>query len=228
MALTTCPDCNSEVSANAPSCPKCGSPLKAPPAETKKRGPVKTCCLLFAGLMGLAVVASVVQRASMTPEERQAQDAKMAQQRADREAASAKAKAESEAAKVPAKVGEVVRDAYFEVTVNRVSSADRIGNEFAGQDAGPGNTFLVMNVTIRNVDSEARFFQDGRLWVTHGGKELEFDASETVLADGWIVFENLNPLTTVTGNVAFKVPSPTPRPIYWQPGRGEKRILVLP
>ena len=27
MALTTCPDCGTEVSEQAPSCPKCGRPM---------------------------------------------------------------------------------------------------------------------------------------------------------------------------------------------------------
>lgn len=242
MALTKCPDCSAEVSANAPTCPKCGSPIKggaAPQAAAPKKGGfLKTCCLGFVGLMVLAVVASLVKDANMTPEEKKAREEKRAQDKAQADAAREKAKAEAdakkaqdaadaEAARKPARVGEAVKDRYFEVTVNRVSTASRIGNEFAGSSAGAGNTFLVMSITIKNVDTEARVFDDGRLWVTHGGKELEFDASETVLDEGWIVFENLNPLTTVTGNIAFKVPDSLPKPIYWQPGRGDKRILIL-
>lgn len=242
MALAKCPDCSAEVSANAPTCPKCGSPLKGAPQVTppKKRGLLTTCCLgsvvLFVGFAILSVIVSAAHEANMTPEEKRARDERLAQAEKDRkerqaqaDAARAQAAADAEAAKKPARVGEAIRDRYFEVTVNQVSAARQIGsNQFTTKEAGAGNVFLVMNITIKNVDTEARVFADGRLWVTHGGKELEFDASERVLGDeGWIVFENLNPLTTVTGNIAFKVPDPLPRPVYWQPGRGDKRILVV-
>src|SRR5262245_27946129 len=49
MALTTCPDCKSQVSDRAPSCPKCGRPISAITVEqTGKRW--KAAELLFAML----------------------------------------------------------------------------------------------------------------------------------------------------------------------------------
>lgn len=235
MAIINCSECGTEVSSNAEKCPKCSNPIsgrqpqQAAPAQApqkKKMGLLKGCCLAFAGLMVLSVIASIVQDANMTPEEKKARAEQRAQAKAEREKAAAeRAAAKAEASK-PAGVGEPVSTRYFEVTVNRAYTTPAIGDEFTGENAGQGNTFLVMNITIKNTDSEARIFNDGSLFVTHQGKELEFDASESVMADGWIVFENLNPLTSVTGNIAFKVPDPLPQPVYWQPGRSEKRILL--
>jgi len=36
MALINCPDCNQEVSDIAPTCPKCGRPLKTAPTQRQK------------------------------------------------------------------------------------------------------------------------------------------------------------------------------------------------
>jgi len=41
MALITCPDCNKEVSENAPTCPNCGSPLKTTPPPNASPLPAK-------------------------------------------------------------------------------------------------------------------------------------------------------------------------------------------
>lgn len=49
MALTKCPDCGSEISTEAPSCPKCGRPN----AQPKKTSPMAAGC----GVIVLAVIA---------------------------------------------------------------------------------------------------------------------------------------------------------------------------
>lgn len=38
MALIQCPDCNKDVSSNAPSCPKCGAPIAAFSRKSIRRG----------------------------------------------------------------------------------------------------------------------------------------------------------------------------------------------
>lgn len=110
MALINCSECGTEVSSNAEKCPKCSNPIsgsqpqQAPqaigeqaPEPPKKRGPLKSCCLLFAGLVVFSMVVTAIKEANMTPEQRKAQAAERAEARADYQKRSAERKANREA-----------------------------------------------------------------------------------------------------------------------------------
>ena len=68
MALLTCPDCQSQVSSEAPSCPKCGRPRSAtlsgqgsrppapPPLPSSAQKRPSKLVLVLAGLVFLALV----------------------------------------------------------------------------------------------------------------------------------------------------------------------------
>ena len=58
MALTTCPECNKEVSSAALACPHCAHPLKAPKPSTARL--VLNGIGLFVGLIIMAVVLVTV------------------------------------------------------------------------------------------------------------------------------------------------------------------------
>lgn len=45
MALTQCPDCGSDVSTEAPACPKCGRPI-TPQKQQRKTSPLASGCLV--------------------------------------------------------------------------------------------------------------------------------------------------------------------------------------
>lgn len=49
MPLITCPDCESEISDTAPTCPRCGRPTRRPAVQTIEQTgkPWKTAQLLF-------------------------------------------------------------------------------------------------------------------------------------------------------------------------------------
>ncbi len=67
MALLACPDCNSEVSDQAPACPKCGRPIAGvaptPPAAAAQTSPAANAPTTRAGIsakrIGIAVAAIV-------------------------------------------------------------------------------------------------------------------------------------------------------------------------
>lgn len=72
MGLIICPDCKSEISDQAPQCPKCGRPRSPAPTETrapKKRfGCLGIGCLSIIGLAVLiALISSLTQRDSGPP-----------------------------------------------------------------------------------------------------------------------------------------------------------------
>jgi hypothetical protein len=99
-----------------------------------------------------------------------------------------------------------------------------------GTTAEAGNAFLVLDVTIKNTDTEGRRFVEGSLVVTVAGRQLVFDHTETVVTGtGFLWLETLNPLTTRRGKVVYMIPDRLEGDAYWVPGRDDKRIsLKLP
>ena len=67
---------------------------------------------------------------------------------------------------------------------------------------------------------------EGEVRTSHNGKWLKFESPEPVLSDDFITFDVLNPLTSVRGKVAFKVPAQLEGPFYWIPPRTNGRIKL--
>ena len=70
---------------------------------------------------------------------------------------------------------------------------------------------------------------DGSVWVNYNGKDYEFDKSETIMAEGYgLLLDQINPLTSKTTNLVYKIPAEVKGEAYWQPGRAsdDERILL--
>ena len=122
------------------------------------------------------------------------------------------------------KVGEVLKTEYFEIVVNKVQVKDRVstGNEFSDLKPENGNSYLIINATFKNTDEESRMLVDGSVWINYNGKNYEFDKSETILAEGWgLLLDQINPLTSKTTNLVYKIPTEIKGEAYWQPGRSD-------
>ena len=129
------------------------------------------------------------------------------------------------------KVGEVLKTDYFDITVNKVEVKDRVstGNEFSDLKPEDGNSYLIINATFKNTDSESRMLMDGSVWINYNGKDYEFDKSEPIMAEGWgLLLDQINPLTSITTNLVYKIPTEVKGEAYWQPGRSDddQRILL--
>lgn len=124
----------------------------------------------------------------------------------------------------------VLTTEYFEIQVNKVSIKKSVitGNQYANIKQEQGNKFLIFNITFKNIDDESRTFYEGEIIIDYKGKDYRFDKSETVLADGWGTFlDQINPLTTKTTNLVFKIPDEINGKIYWEPGRNSKGKMFL-
>ncbi len=128
------------------------------------------------------------------------------------------------------KVGEILTTNHFEVQVNKVSIKDRVstGNEFANIASEEGNQFLIFNITFKNIDNESRTFFEGEVIINSGGTDYKFDKSEMVMLDGWGSFlDQLNPLTSKSTNLVFKIPTEIKGDVYWKPGRNSAGKMFL-
>ncbi|MEI6266090.1 MAG: DUF4352 domain-containing protein [Sphingobacteriia bacterium] len=126
-------------------------------------------------------------------------------------------------------IGQTLQTEYFSVTVNKVSINDRVntGNEFADLKAEQGNKYLIINATFKNTDQESRMIVDGSVWINYNGKDYEFDKSETVMLEGWgTMLDQINPLTSKTTNLVYKIPAEITGTALWNPGRSDKDQVI--
>jgi hypothetical protein len=124
-------------------------------------------------------------------------------------------------------IGDTVKTSYFDVTVNSLSFSKVAGtNEFSRVNAGDGNHFAILNITIKNTDTEGRSLLAGEMRADYNGKQLKFDDAQVILEDGFLSFETLNPLTKITGNVVFKLPEELQTGLSYLPPRSDLLIRL--
>jgi hypothetical protein len=127
-------------------------------------------------------------------------------------------------------IGQVLHTEYFDISVNKVALKDRVntGNEFVNLKPEQGNMYLIINATFKNVDNESRMLMDGSVWINYNGKDYEFDKSETVMLEGWgLMLDQINPLTSKTTNLVYKIPAEIKGNAFWQPGRADEDQRIL-
>lgn len=119
-------------------------------------------------------------------------------------------------------IGQPLKTEYFEITVNKANLTDRIntGNQFTDLDAESDINYLVLNTTFKNIDNESRMIIEGSIWINYNGKDYEFDKSEVIMLEDWnLALATINPLTSKTGNIVYKIPKEIKGDAYYQPGR---------
>jgi hypothetical protein len=118
------------------------------------------------------------------------------------------------------KVGETARSGMFEVRLNSFKTTKQIYTELSVENAEPGNVYALLNVTVRCVDKESRFYMSGSLHIEDNGRELLFDNEELMLGLDSPAGQ-LNPYTEKSGYVVFLIPERlSGAKMIWQPGRG--------
>lgn len=127
-------------------------------------------------------------------------------------------------------IGQALKTEYFEVTVSKAILTKKLntGNEYTDEQAGEGNQFLVMTTTFKNIDKESRMIMDGTVFINYNGKDYEFDKSETVMAEGYGLFlDQINPLTSKTTKLVYKLPAEIKGPAYYKPGRANDNEKIF-
>lgn len=128
-------------------------------------------------------------------------------------------------------IGQTLKTDYFEVTVSKAELTNKVktGNEYSDVTAEQGNQFLIMTTTFKNIDNESRMLIDGSVFINYNGKDYEFDKSEMIAAEGFGLFlDQMNPLTSKTTKLVYKLPSEIKGPAYYKPGRaGDDEKIFL-
>jgi len=127
------------------------------------------------------------------------------------------------------KMGETLPTDYFDVTVNKVSIENNVntGNEFADLKAEPGSRYLIINATFKNNSNESRTLIDGEVLINYNGTDYKYDKSETIMLEGWgLMLDQINPLTTKTTNLVYKIPAELKGKAYYRPGRSGNDDLI--
>jgi len=125
---------------------------------------------------------------------------------------------------------ETLKTDYFDVTVNSVKVEDHVntGDEFTNIPKEDGAKFLILDLSIKNTDSESRTMYDGDILVNFNGKDFKFDHAETILADGWgILLDQINPLMTKKTKVVYKIPAELKGPAFYNPGRADANQKIF-
>ena len=127
------------------------------------------------------------------------------------------------------KVGETLPTEYFEVTVNKVSVKNTVstGNEFSNLPAESGTRYLIINTTFKNISNESRSLFDGEVLVNYNGKDYTFDKAEPMMIEGWgLMLDEINPLTTKTTNLVYKIPAELKGTAFYNPARSGSDDLI--
>jgi hypothetical protein len=100
-------------------------------------------------------------------------------------------------------------------------------SRFEDKEPAPGDSFVVLDVSVRNPGRDTRVFNAGPLVVVAGGREHRFDTPENIIADGYLLLEALKPGSSVHGRIVYEVPVDLDGAMYWLPGNGQ-RLPVQP
>ncbi|HYE56266.1 MAG TPA: DUF4352 domain-containing protein [Chitinophagaceae bacterium] len=122
------------------------------------------------------------------------------------------------------KIGQVLKTDYFDVTVNSAEVSDHVntGDEMTSVPKEEGAKFLIIDLTLKNTDTESRMMIDGDVLINYNGKELKFDNTELIAEEGWgIIMDQINPLMTKKTKVVYKIPAEVKGPAYYNPGRSD-------
>lgn len=129
-----------------------------------------------------------------------------------------------------AQIGQTATSGQFAVTLHSFRLSEVAGRGFGAEQAGPGAIYALLDITVKCVDSESRWYAPGDLFVTHDGRELKFDKQEVILGLNSVVGA-INPLTEQRGMVVIKLPKEAAQSkLTWNPGRsfGGLRFTLNP
>jgi hypothetical protein len=104
------------------------------------------------------------------------------------------------------KVGDEVQAGNLSFKVNSVKKADQVGDDVMNKKAD--GVFLIVNVTVKNNDKEARTIDTNLFKLVSGSTSYNASAEADMYAnkDNSFFLKQLNPGVSTTGNIVFDIP----------------------
>jgi hypothetical protein len=128
-------------------------------------------------------------------------------------------------------MGDVLKTSMFEWKVTSKQKRNSITSDgLTLLDPKEGQSYLVIYLEAKNVDSESRTFSDdGILWIRPTGKKkmIQYDNSETVFTDNFnLTMQTVNPFITAKRKVVFAVPDGLEGEHFYQPPRASSKERI--
>jgi hypothetical protein len=115
----------------------------------------------------------------------------------------------------------------LQIALDGAHMADRIKvSGFDAKQPASGNRFVVLDVDVRNTDSQPRVFSEGKLVAIDEHRERTFSTPVNIFADGYLQLQVLQPSARARGKIVYEVPDNMKGVLYWVPGEGGERILL--
>ena len=99
---------------------------------------------------------------------------------------------------------------------------------FDDKQPAKGNHFVVLDVAVRNTDTQPRVFSEGQIIASDASRERSFTTPVNIFADGYLQLQVLPPSTAARGKIVYEVPDDARGVLYWVPGGDTQRILLHP
>lgn len=117
---------------------------------------------------------------------------------------SAATKAEAKAEETVTKIGDTLKVGDVEFTVNGKETATNVGGQYGSNSQG---TYLILDVTVKNVGNEAITTDTSFFKLKNGEKTYEADSTASMHTDLELKFflQQVNPDLSNTGKVVFDV-----------------------
>jgi len=117
-------------------------------------------------------------------------------------------------------IGQTASGERFAVTLHSFALRDAVGYGAIRHQAPLGTVFAVLEVSVKCIDNESRWYAPGDLIASIGGQTLKFDKHENLLGVTQF-FGQINPLTEQKGLIVFNLPVEAANAeLVWHPGRG--------
>jgi hypothetical protein len=129
-------------------------------------------------------------------------------------------------------MGQSLPARYFEVMAEQVAVFDKLSgsNLFVSIAKEDSSRYLVIDLILKNRDTESKLMPDGELLIENGSEKMKFDHSETILKEGWgQLMDNTGPGITNKTKLVYKIPGGASGKAYYYPDilYSEDRIFLM-
>jgi hypothetical protein len=125
--------------------------------------------------------------------------------------------------------GDTLHTDFFDVTLlqHEILKGINTGNEYTTIYPDKDSKYLGLKVKYKNTDTESRMLGIGAVYIRYNNKGYTFDHLEQVLSKNWLTgIEQLNPLTSTTKFMAYKLPKEITGAAYYHPGRTDTTMFI--